>query len=195
MKTDSEIYIHSSPGLRSLCQRFQDMTTLDLLELGPARGCNIEFWSRFSNSIFVADLRASLPLPPLEEELEYPESEWHRILDLPAGRYFDIILAWDLMNYIEAAALPGFINHLNRYCKQGTILFTMLIDQPQMPEDSCVFRIIDEENLGYETSGSSLRSCPRLQPRVLENTMQGFRTSDRYRLRHGIIEYLFYYIR
>jgi hypothetical protein len=195
MKTDIEIYVHASPGFRSLCQHFLDMTNLDILELGPARGCNIEFWTHFSTSIFVADFRARLPLPPLEEEQEFPESEWHRILEIPAGRYFDIILAWDLMNYIEATSLPGLINHLNRYCKQGTILFTMLIDQPQMPEDSCVFRIIDEENLGYETSGSGLRECPRLQPRVLENTMRGFRTSDCYRLRHGIIEYLFSYIR
>ena len=194
MKTGNEATVHSSPGLQSLCQRFQDMTTLDILELGPARGRNIEFWSRFSSSIFVADLRASLPLPLQEEEEEYVQPEWPAILDLPAGRYFDLILTWDLLNYIEAAALPGFIDYLSRYCKPGTILFTTIIDQPRMPEDSHVFRIIDEDHLDYETVSSALRSCPRLQPRVLENTMRGFRTSDSYRLRHRIIEYLFSYI-
>ena len=64
MNTGSEVTVHASPGLQSLYQRFQDRTGLDILELGPARGRNIEFWSRFSGSIFVADLRASLPLPP-----------------------------------------------------------------------------------------------------------------------------------
>ena len=86
MKTDIEIYVHASPGFRSLCQHFLDMTNLDILELGPARGCNIEFWTHFSTSIFVADFRARLPLPPLEEEMEFPNRNGTEFLKyLPAG--------------------------------------------------------------------------------------------------------------
>jgi len=191
MKIGSNVTVYSSPGFQALCGRFQDTDMLDILEMGPACGRNLEFWSHFSHSIFVADLRDSLPLPSLEDEREYQKPEWHAILNLPAGRNFDVILVWDLLNYIDESALPGLIDYLHCYCKSGTILFTMIIDQPQMPEDNYVFQIMDVEHLGYKAIYSPLRPCSRLQPRVVENTMRGFRTVDSYRMRHGIIEYLF----
>ena len=191
MEFENTLAVYVSPGFQALCGQFQDTTTLDILEMGPSSSRNIEFWSQYCRSIFVANLRASLPLPSMEEDQILNEMEWNAILNIPGDRNFDVILAWDLLNYIDERLLPGMINYLNRYCKSGTKLFAMTIDRPQMPADGYVFQIIDVDHLGYKASNSPLEPCAMLQPRVFENVMQGFHTTIACRLRHGIIEYLF----
>jgi hypothetical protein len=76
---------------------------------------------------------------------------------------------------------------VRRHCKPGNTVFSMVIDQNAIPGTGNAYRIVDEEHLGYELGDSR----PRLQPRVLENLMRGSRTSESFRLRHGIIEYVF----
>ncbi len=183
--------VHNSLGFEALCQKLEGTSCPGVLELGPARSANIEFWSRYGSFMFIADLRASLPLPPLSEDRPFPESEWSRILDLPEGRLFDVILAWDLLNYIEMSALSSLVNHLSRFCRPGTILFFLIYDQPQMPEEITVYKIVDERSLVYENNSPGKRACPRYQPRAVTLLLNQFRTSDSFRLKNGIVEYLF----
>jgi hypothetical protein len=183
----------TSLGLAALCQMLQDAPSRNILELGPARGSNIEFWSRFGSSLYIADLRASLPLPSLSEDQERSEADWSRVLELPEDRRFDVILAWDLFNYIDLASLPSLIRFLTRFCHPGTIVFSLIFDQPQMPAEITVYRILDEGHLSYDSSSSGARPCPRHQPRALAGVMHRFRTANSFRLRNGVVEYLFAY--
>jgi len=194
-KLHPEPVVHSSLGLQALCQKIRDHATCDILDLGPARSGNIEFWSRFNPSIFIADLRSSLPLPALAQDpdSEYAGPDWDFLLGLPEGRSYDVILAWDLLNYIELPALSTFIGYLRRFCRPGTVFFALIFDQKQMPSEITVYGITDESHLRYETPSSELRGCPRHQPRALALAMTQFRTSDSFRLKNGIVEYLFEY--
>jgi hypothetical protein len=190
-KSEPEVVVQTSLGLKALCQKLEGVSSLKVLELGPARSANIEFWSRYGSFIFIADLRASLPLPFLAEDRQFPESEWDRILDLPKGRFFDVILAWDLLNYIELSTLPSLISYLSRFCRPGTILFLLIFDQPQMPEKITVYRIVDEQHISYENGSVCKCACPRHQPRALTKLLSQFQASDSFRLKNGIMEYLF----
>lgn len=192
-KPGSDAIVQNSLGLNALCQKLEDRSGLDILDLGPAQRANVEFWSRFGNSMFIADLRTSLPLPLLEEDQQFPESEWVSILELPEGRSFDVILAWDLLNYIELSALPSLIGYLSRFCRPGTILFFLIFDRLQMPENISTYQIVDEGHIGCENKGAGMRACPRHQPRALAMLLSKFRSSDSFRLKNGIMEYLFTY--
>jgi hypothetical protein len=192
-KSESAAGAQTSLGLSVLCQKLEGHTSLNVLELGPARSSNVQFWSRYQSSMFVADLRANLPLPFLAEDQRFLESEWDRILGLPEGRFFDVILAWDLLNYVEMSALASLINYLARFCRQETVLFLLIFDQPQMPEEITIYKIIDEQHIVYECRGSGTRACPRHQPRALTGLLCKFRASDSFRLKNGIVEYLFTY--
>jgi hypothetical protein len=190
-KSEPEVVVQNSLGLKALCQKLEGISGLKVLELGPARSANIEFWSRYGSCIFIADLRAGLPLPFLAEDQQFPESEWDRILGLPEGRFYDVILAWDLLNYIELSTLPSLISYLSRFCRPGTILFFLIFDQPQMPEKITVYRIVDEQHIAYENGSVGKRVCPRHQPRALTKLLSQFQASDSFRLKNGIMEYLF----
>jgi hypothetical protein len=190
-KSGPEAVIQASLGFKALCQKLEGISSPKVLELGPARSANIEFWSRYGSSMFIADLRASLPLPFLAEDQQFPESEWDRILGLPEGHFYDVILAWDLLNYIELSTLPALISYLSRFCRLGTILFFLIFDQPQMPEEITVYRIVDEQRIAYESNSAGKRACPRHQPRALTLLLSKFQTSGSFRLKNGIVEYLF----
>jgi hypothetical protein len=192
-KLRSEAVVNNSLGLSALCQRLQGVDSWHVLELGPARRGNIDFWSRYCNSIYVADLRASLPLPPVEEDPEPGEPEWDRLLHLPQGRRFDVILAWDMLNYLDLSAVSGLIRYLSRFCRPGTVLFTLIFDHQKMPKEITVYRIVDESHLTYEYCGSEMQACPRHKPHALAGALRRFQTSNSFRLRNGIVEYLFAY--
>ena len=196
LKVQSKAVVHNSLGLHALLQRLQDDITYEILELGPVRKGNIEFWSQFSTSIYVADLRSSLPLPPLPtlpDDPEPPERDWHQVLGLPEKRRFDIILAWDLFNYIDLSDLSGLIGYLSRFCRPGTIVFMLIFDNQTMREEISVYQVVDESHLGYEVGSEQMRECPRHHAHTLKQMMHDFRSADSFRLRNGVIEYLFIY--
>jgi hypothetical protein len=194
--TSPEPTIYRSLGLDALCEKIQGRVACRILELGPVRGGNIEFWSQFSPSVYIADLRSSLPLPVTAEDPDnpvMPEPDWEQLLNLPEDRSFDVVLAWDLLNYLELPAAASLIRYLCRFCRHGTFFFALIFDQKQMPEQITVYRIVDQGRLHYDNTSSAMRTCPRHQPRALAGIMEQFRTANSFRLKNGLVEYLFVY--
>jgi len=125
------------------------------------------------------------------EDLEPVNPDWDRLLGLPAKRTFNVILAWDVLNYLDLAAVSSLVRYLNGFCRRGTILFTLVFDRKQMPDAISLYRVIDDSHLRYEILSPQMRACPRHQPRALAGVMAGFQTRESFRLRNGVIEYLF----
>jgi len=194
LKKTPEPIVHSSLGLDAICQRLQDATTCGILDLGKVKGDNVQFWSRYSPFLHIADLGSILPLPVVPEDPEIsepPEPDWDRLLPLPDNRKFDVILAWDLLNYLEILDVSSLIRYLSRFCCPGTLLFALIFDLKEMPEEISVYRIVDEERLCYEYGSAALRTCPRHQPRPITAAMPQFRVANSFRLRNGVVEYIF----
>ena len=192
--------IFKSLGLQELCRLIQSFESRSILDLGGAWGVNIKYWSSFSPSIHVADLHSAMPLvQPAEPVVQPTEDEistgpaWNRIMAIPESRRFDVILVWDLLNYLEQPLVVGLIQYLTRFCRRGALLFALIYDRQQMPDVPTVFKIKDEENLIYEGRSFETRPCPRHQPREVQRMFAGFRISSSFRLRHGVQEYLFEY--
>ena len=188
--------VYKSLGLGALCESLLGRTACSILELGPVRSENIVFWSQFCPSVYIADLRSSLPLPvaPADpDNPEQPEPDWDHLLNLPEGRRFDVILAWDLLNYLELSSAASLVRYLTRFCRPGTLLFSLIFDQKQMPEQITVYRIVDHGRLRYDQGSPAMQPCPRHQPRALAGIMHQFRAANSFRLQNGIVEYLFVY--
>ncbi len=186
--------VYRSLGLAALCETLQESAGCDILELGPVRGDNLEFWARYSPSVYIADLRSRLPLPvPAEnpDEADPPEPDWGGILDLPEGRRFDVILAWDLLNYLDLRSAASLMRYLGRFCRPGTRFFALMFDQKEMPGEITIYRIVDPGRLRYDRGRPAMCACPRHQPRAIAGIMHGFRPLNSFRLQNGIVEYLF----
>ena len=164
-----------------------------ILDLGPACGTNVEFFSGFRCKMYVADLFDTLvtksPVPP--EHGRVGPRLFDRQLAIEDGTHFDIVLAWDVLNYLHANALLDVFGQLRQFCRQGTMLHALIWGRSEIPATPMRFRITDERHVTFEVSSPVTRHNPRYAPREMERLMAGFRVSRSYLLRNAMQEYIF----
>ncbi len=191
-----EPIIHKSLGLSALLQQLEGRAGLSILDLGPACGTNIEFWSRFEGRIYVEGLYQGLrPIlsasaDSVEEDAPSPFPE---LLPYGPDTHFDVILAWDLFNYLPQRHLEALVAHLASFCRAGTYVFALLSVLQQMPAEPNLYKIVDNERMVYDSRTTETKPCPRYQPRDVNRLMSGFKVSSSFLLRHGVQEYVFIY--
>jgi hypothetical protein len=165
----------------------------NILDLGEAIGANVEFLSRFASKVRVENLFETLGSSKffgLDEEL-VDASLVGRILTIPEGERFDVVLSWDLVNYFTPAELRALIRYLEIYCAPGAFFFAMGSTAKEIPATPTKFTLIDSEMLLYTSGSADVRPCPRYAPRDLSLLMSGFRVQSSYMLQNGMQEYVF----
>lgn len=183
-----------SLGFKALIDALDPERSYSILDLGSAIGPNIEFLTQISSRIRVGDLYATLKELKFFERVddEPPDpAVIERALSLAGHESFDIVLSWDLVNYLTTDEFRSLIRCLEPHCAAGSFFFAIGSTLKEMPASPMTFRIQDSETLIYCTESSDTRPCPRYAPRDLGLIMGGFRRHSSYMLRNGMQEYLF----
>ena len=166
-----------------------------ILDLGAASGSNVDFFSQFRCKIHIEDLYQTLSsfdfLSP-EDGFSY-DVVYDYLLPYGRNTSFDLIFAWDLFNYMEEAEVHHLVLYLGKFCRTGTLLFSLISTSKHIPESPTKFKILDQEHLQYEISSPVLRPGPRYQQTDLTRLMPHFRICNSFLLRNGFKEYLFSY--
>lgn len=149
------------------------------LDLGRIQPALVERLAVGPNCLVVAD--HELPDP----ELGLPRQ-------LPVGRgAFDVILAWDWVNYLEPAGLRAFGKAVAQHARPGTLLHALIhyrsVDMPQEPLD---FRLTVDGHLGHVTGIGRSRAAPRYSPKALEKAMPGWAVDRTLLLNNGMQEFV-----
>ena len=193
LATEPRADTFKSLGLMALFQCLKDEIKYSILDLGPAMGSNISFLSGFSSRIRVEDLYNTLKsagfFEPREEPLD--EAALSRILSIPAEERFDIVLSWDLVNYLKPEEFQALVKHLDSFCSRGTFFFAISSTLKDMPAVPTSFKILDAETLQYCFQSSEMRPCPRYAPRDVTRMMSNYEAHNSYLLRNGMQEYVF----
>ncbi|TND04989.1 MAG: hypothetical protein FD120_1267 [Gammaproteobacteria bacterium] len=167
-----------------------------VLELGPAFGANVEFLSQYSSKICIEDLYQTLasvgPLFTGDERTFCPVYE--TLLPYRADTRFDVILLWDLLDYLEASDIRRLIRHLGRFCQRGTLLYALVSTRQKIPAEPTNFKIVGKDQLLYQCSTTEERDCPRYRQGALLELLRGFRVERSFLLRNGMQEYLFEFV-
>jgi hypothetical protein len=178
--------------LKLLFDRLQSGGRHLILDLGPAVGDNVQFFAQLSCKLFIADLYESLFAPASRQ----PDGlrTFRKLLqtDLPTtdGQAVDLILAWDLLNYLEPEYLRVLAESLASYSHRGTQMFAMVATHKEMPAKPTVFRIRDYEHLIFQPDEQWRRPSPRYTEPDLVRGMPGFEVDVSFLLRNGLQEYL-----
>jgi len=187
---EAEPEVHRSLALAALFDtiRRRKMTVLDL---GSTVGANVEFLSQYGCKLFLEDLYQALStrVPSGGEEHANPQF-FADFLGIPEETRFDVILAWDLFNYLHRKELAAFSEQLRRYTESGALLFALISYHKTIPAQPYRFRIQDEQHLIYDRRTATERPSPRLAPAEVTNLLKGFRVDRSFLLKHGIQEYL-----
>jgi len=182
-----------SPALEILLRHLQTQRKHYVLDLGPACGSNVEFLARFGCKLYIADLLdGAFPGTRVASEPPRAGREVHD--RLPVARedaQFDVILAWDLFNYIRSDALQALCGRLRQLRRQGGVLFALISTRSRIPAEPMRFRIVDDRHLSYEVSSLATRRSPRYVSSEMERLLPGFRVTRSFLLRNGMQEYVF----
>ncbi len=152
---------HRSPGLTAIFNELKKSKHNRVLDLGPMSAANFSFFSQLSCKIhfenldeFIVEhgsLSASNQIYHLERYLlEHKEEE-----------KFDVILSWDLFNYLELEAIEALLNKLKKYCKPNTLLHMIKYMKSEIPAIPRKFNINDSRFVNLSEEAHSLRRIPQ----------------------------------
>jgi hypothetical protein len=151
---------------------------------------SLEFLRRFSAKVTIADLshRVARGDPPAGSEA----GEWTlEEVTLPGGEIrFDVVLAWDLFNYLERPAAERLVGLLRSRCRPDALLLALMWTTRRIPERPLRFHIDESDQLRYEAATRSRCDGPGYATADVERLFSGFRVISAFLLRHGVQEYL-----
>ncbi len=184
---------YKSLGLNTLLDVLVEGRKYAILDLGQATGVNVDFWSRFPCRIYIEDFYHNYHALSGEDP-EHPRvARLPELLAYSPDTTFDVILAWDVLNYLELEDIDALIRHLRPRCQPGTFLFALISSQPEIPEEPNLFKIIDRDRMISQLRTSRSRPSPRYHPKDLARILAPFEVSSSFLLRNGIQEFVFVY--
>ena len=185
-----EPLVYTSPGLESLTRRLRKDGTYRILDLGSAQGATVDFFSAYSCRIRIVDFHGTVTeRQEAQDERDPLDQTLLSGLSADAGP-FDVILAWDLLNYLDRAQFARVMARLSHLSRAGTNLLAFMYTQGDIPAHPPVYRILDGKTLSCGPGHPDLRPGPGYSPAEVEQLFQGFGGLRAFLLRHGPMEYL-----
>lgn len=190
---DPEEGQYRSLGLKAWFDQLGPAAAPSVLDLGPASGSNLNFFHEMGARMHVADLYRSLTESG-ERSREDPaifHRACERMLPDPSQASFDLILTWDLLNYLSEQEIHTLARHLRAYCTERTFLFALVSIRHQLPAHPLSFQILEPGLLSYSVPSQILRPCPEYkEPHLLRLLGGAFQVQRCFLLRHGYKEFL-----
>jgi hypothetical protein len=182
-----------SIALEKLLPALPEEGGLRVLDLGAANPSNLDFFTRRGGQLTVADFyRSYLPKRAALKE-GAKAAVFSELLAYDPKTRFDLILAWDLLNYLKKDELTLLIEGLHPYCLPGTMVLAFVATTSHIPASPLLYRVEDARTLLCEVAPGPKRPCPRYLEQELLRLMPGLNVENRFQLRNGTLEYLFSY--
>lgn len=184
---------YSSRALREAVSHLRSPGCKTILDLGRPSGDNVRFFSDYNCRLFISDFFDSLAREgtAARQNTAAFSDACSRLLEFPAGTYFDLILLWDLLNYFNLAEIGILTNSLRCRCRPGTRIIALLSTYRSMPDEPFRFVASDGARLRYELATKARRDSPRHMEVDVLSEMPGFEVETCTLLRHGMREYCF----
>jgi hypothetical protein len=185
--------VHRSLAVQALLDDLRGEGGRRVLDLGAASGINVEFLSQFASRIQIEDLYGTLVAAGFPRESTEPDDPFPfpALLPFAEGSLFDVVLVWDLFDYLDRANIGALVRHLHSFSNRGAYLLALSSTLKEIPARPIRFRFLDRQTLRYERDSDEMRAAPRYTPRDFTQMMAGFRVQHSFLLKHGVQEYLF----
>lgn len=184
----------SSPLFRSLLDRMDDQRRYEILDLGSATPSNIEFFGHYHCRLHIADCLNDLVA--LKDDEEAPgggqiQARVKGMLPSHEDLNFDVVLAWDVLNYLDKPVLRALMADLATSVDRNTQLHAYVYPRQSMPAHPSRFRISTDGSLQIEPGSQELVPSPCYRQPELEKLMPDLIVQRSVLLKNGIQEYLF----
>jgi hypothetical protein len=182
----------NAPLFRALVERFHDGGRWVVLDCGPAQNGTIRLFGQFRCRLDIADIGDGLAALNLEEDARSVRQLAEALLPARREERADVVLCWDLPNYLNRPALAALMESIAARGHPGTFVHALIVySTRKMPVRPG--RYIPDEELRLLNVGASLeqRDAPRYSPEDLQLAMPSFTVERAMLLRNGMQEFLF----
>ena len=184
-------YRLNSPLLFGALQSLDPEARLGILDLAPANGQLLAYFSTQHCKFILPGCRDALLAlrstgvegqPPLAEVIA-------RHLPLLQQETLDVILLWDLPNYLDKAVLSALIAHLVPHVHERSVLHLYLHTRQVMPAHPGEFRLGNDAVVLVELAAPWTATSPMYYQESLHRLVAPFRIERGMLLANGLQEY------
>ena len=183
---DANESAYRSPGLQLIFERINSGDKVNILDLGSPLSSNVEFLSSYPCRLYIGDWLQSLPLDG-DNWGDHPRfcPLFAEILSLKVADQFDVILGWDIINYLDEENIKRFSRFLAKHTNSKALCFLSVATQKEMTVQPARYRIMAEDSLHCEQPDCESCPSPRFtQSRLLE-LMPEFQSYRSFLLQNG----------
>lgn len=173
---------HAAPGLELVLAALPAGRSWRILDLGPAVPDNVALFGPRAARLQIVDL--------LRGRAHGAESGALAGLASEHPRSFDLVLAWDVLDYLSADQATGVIEVLGDLCRRSGILHALIAAADTIPAAPGSYRILADGRLRRELPDAGVVGAPNLTPAEVEKLLVGFRVEHAFVLSRGVREYV-----
>lgn len=183
----------NSPLFKTLIDYVQTAGRCSVLDLGPAFGSNVTFFGELRCKLQIADCATPLLELNAREEIgaEVYAKELQRLLPLEGTSPFDVILTWDLLNYLKKPLYTALMTHLSPCVSGDTWLHAYISSRRDMAASPQHYRLNHEGQVLLMNGNVVTQPSPCYPQQTLRILMPRFDVSRATLLQNGMQEYLF----
>jgi len=182
----------SAPLFHSLIQRLQSGGRWVVLDLGAAHTATIRALGQYRCRLEIVDLADGLDSLNGEIDARRIRQRAEALLPARRGEPTDIVLCWDLINYLNQPALNAVMECIALRCKRGALAHGLVYYSAKaMPERPSTFLPLDDQRIAQRSQPGRERPAPRYSPEDLARCMPRYTVERGRLLRNGMQEFLF----
>lgn len=196
----------TSLALKTIWKKLANGQKPRILDLGPAKQAKVEYFQlqrscqlRFNDLSDVViranENRLKQAASGRKKKKKQQRAEFERLhlndhMHCASDAQFDVILAWDFVNYLSRPQIAELARELGHYCHRGTLLHMFVANTSVMPRQPADISILENERIQLATDNSHVAS-PRYAPTAIMSCMNKFQVMHMYQLANGYHEHLY----
>jgi hypothetical protein len=181
-----------APLFRTLIEGVDTARRVVVLDLGAAHARTLELFNQFRCRIEIVDARSDIESLNGISEARDLVAAVTALLPRAGPDAVDIVLCWDLLNYLDRRALAALMAALAARTRPGGLAHALIVylesRMPTRPGDYVPLQDFRLQNLGQSRAE---RAAPRYSPEDLKLCMPGFAIDRGRLLGNGMQEFLF----
>lgn len=188
----SEPLAVNAPLFRGLVDGLQDDRRAVILDLGPASPATVALLTPFRCRLDIADLSDGLDQLNAETDRAGLDVRIAQLLPQPRQEPVDMVLCWDLLNYLHKPALTALMDALAGRGRTGMrVHFLVAYSDIRMPARPSRFAPLTDGRLVISPVTREQRDAPRYTPEDLGRCLRGYRVDGAMLLRNGMQEFVY----
>ena len=182
----------NAPLFRRLVESLSEERRCVVLDLGAVRPETVALLTPFRCRLEIADLADGLEALDQEPDRDLLRERAQALLPPARQEPIDIVLCWDLLNYLQRPALSALIECIAARMRPGAYAHALIVyTGTTMPARPSHFAPLPDGRLVETVTTEARRNAPRYSPEDLGKCMRGLRAESAMLLRNGMQEFLF----